>query len=53
MSPEDKTKAVEYLQDLGFTVAMCGDGANDAGALKASHVREREREKERDGDERR
>ena len=29
---------VEDFQALGFGVGMCGDGANDCGALKAAHV---------------
>lgn len=35
MSPEQKQQLIELLQELGFYVAMCGDGANDCGALKA------------------
>jgi len=38
MAPEQKADLVENLQALGYTVAMCGDGANDCGALKAAHV---------------
>ncbi|XP_059084646.1 polyamine-transporting ATPase 13A3-like isoform X1 [Tigriopus californicus] len=38
MSPEQKQILVEHLQELGYCVAMCGDGANDCGALKAAHT---------------
>lgn len=38
MSPEEKQSLVLELQDLGYYVAMCGDGANDCGALKAAHT---------------
>ncbi|CAH0388711.1 unnamed protein product [Bemisia tabaci] len=38
MSPDQKTQLIELLQDLGYIVAMVGDGANDCGALKAAHV---------------
>ena len=38
MAPEHKTLLVESLQKESFTVLMCGDGANDCGALKAADV---------------
>ncbi|XP_063225948.1 polyamine-transporting ATPase 13A3-like isoform X2 [Bacillus rossius redtenbacheri] len=38
MGPEQKSQLVEALQDLDYIVAMCGDGANDCGALKAADV---------------
>ncbi|CDW53226.1 cation transporting ATPase 13A3 [Trichuris trichiura] len=38
MSPEQKTHLVNILQEMDYTVAMCGDGANDCGALKAAHA---------------
>ncbi|XP_044260225.1 polyamine-transporting ATPase 13A3-like isoform X2 [Tribolium madens] len=38
MSPEQKQQLVQELQNLGYCVAMCGDGANDCGALKAAHT---------------
>jgi len=35
MSPEDKALLVELLQEtMKVQVGMCGDGANDCGALK-------------------
>ena len=35
MSPDDKAVLVELIQDtLEIQVGMCGDGANDCGALK-------------------
>ena len=37
MSPEQKQQLIETLQDLGYFVGMCGDGANDCGALKAAN----------------
>lgn len=37
-SPEQKGQLVETLQDLGYYVGMCGDGANDCGALKTAHA---------------
>ena len=37
-SPENKTQLVQSLQKEGFNVLMCGDGANDCGALKAANV---------------
>ncbi|KAJ9581483.1 hypothetical protein L9F63_023341, partial [Diploptera punctata] len=38
MAPDQKTQLVEMLQSLDYIVAMCGDGANDCGALKAAHI---------------
>ena len=38
MSPEHKTMLVESLKEEEFTVCMCGDGANDCGALRAADV---------------
>lgn len=38
MSPENKQALILELQELGYYVAMCGDGANDCGALKAAHT---------------
>ena len=37
-SPEDKRILVSKLKDLGETVAVTGDGTNDAPALKAADV---------------
>ena len=37
-SPENKKDIVKGLQDLGKTVAMVGDDANDCGALKQANV---------------
>ncbi|XP_067049944.1 polyamine-transporting ATPase 13A3-like isoform X4 [Acropora muricata] len=38
MSPEQKTQLIEGIQKLSYCVGMCGDGANDCGALKAAHA---------------
>eukprot|EP00045_Choanoeca_perplexa_P013062 m.145896 g.145896 ORF g.145896 m.145896 type:complete len:1212 (+) comp16226_c0_seq2:210-3845(+) len=38
MSPDQKSQLIEDLIDLDYCVGMCGDGANDCGALKAAHV---------------
>uniref|UniRef100_A0A8C9REH5 Polyamine-transporting ATPase 13A3 n=1 Tax=Scleropages formosus TaxID=113540 RepID=A0A8C9REH5_SCLFO len=37
MAPEQKTELVEALQSVDYFVGMCGDGANDCGALKRAH----------------
>jgi cation-transporting ATPase 13A2 len=37
MTPDDKAKLVEKLQSMLYLeVGMCGDGANDCGALKTA-----------------
>jgi len=36
--PEDKFKLVQVLQAGGHTVGMCGDGANDAPALRQAQM---------------
>ncbi|GAB1603544.1 probable cation-transporting ATPase 13A3 [Argonauta hians] len=38
MAPNQKAQLVEVLQSLGYHVGMCGDGANDCGALKIAHA---------------
>ncbi|KAL5475532.1 hypothetical protein EMCRGX_G025359 [Ephydatia muelleri] len=38
MSPDQKAEVVVDLQKIGYGVCMCGDGANDCGALKAAHA---------------
>jgi len=38
MRPDMKQRLVEILQDLDYRVIMCGDGANDCGALKAANA---------------
>ena len=37
-SPDNKTQLVQSLQKEGFQILMCGDGANDCGALKVADV---------------
>ncbi|XP_041093172.1 probable cation-transporting ATPase 13A3 [Polyodon spathula] len=38
MAPDQKTQLVESLQKVDYYVGMCGDGANDCGALKRAHA---------------
>ncbi|KAM6258230.1 putative cation-transporting ATPase 13A4 [Porphyrio hochstetteri] len=38
MSPGQKSSLVEEFQKLNYFVGMCGDGANDCGALKVAHA---------------
>lgn len=38
MGPEQKVDLIRQYQAQGFIVAMCGDGGNDCGALRAAHV---------------
>ncbi|XP_015264765.1 PREDICTED: probable cation-transporting ATPase 13A5 [Gekko japonicus] len=38
MSPSQKSSLVEEFQKLNYYVGMCGDGANDCGALKMAHA---------------
>ncbi|OMJ26084.1 putative cation-transporting ATPase 13A2 [Smittium culicis] len=37
MTPQNKVSCINYHMKLGVT-AMCGDGGNDCGALRAAHV---------------
>uniref|UniRef100_A0A8C3A359 Polyamine-transporting ATPase 13A3 n=1 Tax=Cyclopterus lumpus TaxID=8103 RepID=A0A8C3A359_CYCLU len=37
MAPDQKTQLIEALQGVDYFVGMCGDGANDCGALKRAH----------------
>ncbi|EDV23802.1 uncharacterized protein TRIADDRAFT_27142, partial [Trichoplax adhaerens] len=37
-SPKQKAELVEGFQNLGYYVGMCGDGANDCGALNTAHA---------------
>ncbi|XP_059842890.1 probable cation-transporting ATPase 13A4 [Hypanus sabinus] len=38
MSPNQKAILIDELQKLDYYVGMCGDGANDCGALKTAHA---------------
>lgn len=38
MAPHQKQQLVEQLQSLEYFVGMCGDGANDSGALRSAHA---------------
>jgi len=38
MTPDDKLSLIEDFQNFGYKVAMCGDGANDCGALSAANI---------------
>ncbi|KAL4220880.1 hypothetical protein ACF0H5_019146 [Mactra antiquata] len=38
MLPDQKCQLIQKQQELGYSVGMCGDGANDCEALKAAHA---------------
>uniref|UniRef100_A0A8C5QBH1 Cation-transporting ATPase n=1 Tax=Leptobrachium leishanense TaxID=445787 RepID=A0A8C5QBH1_9ANUR len=38
MTPKQKTILIEDFQKINYCVGMCGDGANDCGALKIAHA---------------
>ncbi|XP_075717881.1 putative cation-transporting ATPase 13A5 isoform X2 [Rhinoderma darwinii] len=38
MTPKQKSSIIEDLQKTDYYVGMCGDGANDCGALKVAHA---------------
>ncbi|XP_063298848.1 probable cation-transporting ATPase 13A5 [Pelobates fuscus] len=38
MTPRQKSSLIEEFQKLDYYVGMCGDGANDCGALKVAHA---------------
>ncbi|KAM8953100.1 putative cation-transporting ATPase 13A5 [Pelodytes ibericus] len=38
MTPRQKSNLIEEFQKLDYYVGMCGDGANDCGALKVAHA---------------
>ncbi|XP_069775899.1 polyamine-transporting ATPase 13A3-like isoform X2 [Narcine bancroftii] len=38
MAPDQKTQLVDELQKVDYYVGMCGDGANDCGALRRAHA---------------
>lgn len=49
MTPDDKERLVLALKESGRTCMMCGDGANDVGALKQAQVGFMEQEETGDG----